>query len=130
MIVFGSMCCFDMFWFIIQLAKRSYRCLVFLFLPLLNLVAQVRCAQNRYKNFKSALHHQPLRCCMWINSVGNATVCWVRSIGYSKYCKCVETVCKSPKAVVLPRWSCSVLCFNNLQTLQMLFIYILYSLEN
>ena len=63
MIDFCSVYCVNVFWFNIQLAKQSYRrqflflckTLAFLFLPFLNLGAQIRCPQNRYTDLKSAL---------------------------------------------------------------------------
>ena len=69
MIFFSSIYCVNVFWFNVQLAKKSYRwvllflCrkLVFRFLPFLNLEAQIRCPQNQYTDFKSALD-QPMTC--------------------------------------------------------------------
>ena len=60
---FCSIYCVNVFWFNIQLAKKSYRWQFFIFMqnisffppPFLILGAQIRCLQNRYTDLKSAL---------------------------------------------------------------------------
>ena len=74
MIVFCSIYYDNLFWFNIQLAKKSCRWQIFifmqnvtfLFLSFLNLGAQISCPQNRYTDLKSALD-QPLRKSTFIN---------------------------------------------------------------
>ena len=71
MIVFCSIYYNNLFWFNIQLAKKSCRWQIFIFMQsvtflfqsFLNFDAQIKCPQNRYTDLKSALDQALVNLC-------------------------------------------------------------------